>query len=235
MEEKIIETLPIQITIGKITEQIVEEIKDGARTDISLQQINTMPTIERNLRDYVRLVPQLSIIGDGISVAGMNNRYNTIYIDGAVNNDVYGLATAGTNGGQTGISPLSPDAIEQITVNVSPYDVSIGGFAGGSINAVTRSGSNQLQASAYSLFRSQRLAGTSPDAAQTKLDAFTARTSGFRIGAPIIKDKLFLFLNAEVQRDETPHPFDANTYLGASSVIRIDSLTQKLGEYGYNP
>lgn len=234
MEEKVIETLPIRITVKKITE-VVEEIKDGARTDISLQQINTMPTIERNLRDYVRLVPQLSIIGDGISVAGMNNRYNTIYIDGAVNNDVYGLATAGTNGGQTGISPLSPDAIEQITVNVSPYDVSIGGFAGGSINAVTRSGSNQLQASAYSLFRSQRLAGTSPDAAQTKLDAFTARTSGFRIGAPIIKNKLFLFLNAEVQRDETPRPFDASTYLGASSVIRIDSLTQKLGEYDYNP
>ena len=84
-----------------------------------------------------------------ISFNGMNNRYNSIYIDGAVNNDVFGLAGSGTNGGQTGVSPISLDAIEEFQIALAPFDVRVAGFAGAAINAVTRSGSNNFEASVY--------------------------------------------------------------------------------------
>lgn len=234
MEEKTMSIAPVEIVTEKIAANM-QNLQSGANSEVEVQQIANIPTTERNFRDYVRFIPQINIIGDGISVAGTNNRYNTIYIDGAVNNDVFGLATSGTNGGQTGISPISPDAIEQIAVNISPYDVRQGGFAGGSINAVTRSGSNHVQGSAYYLFRNQALAGVSPDASSSKLAPFMARTAGFRVGAPLIKDKLFLFVNAEVQRDETPKPFDASSYLGKSNAAMLDSFSHALKSLGYDP
>ena len=83
-----------------------------------------------------------------VSIAGQNNRYNAFYIDGALNNDVFGIAASGTNGGQANIPPISLDAIDQIQVSISPYDASLSGFTGGGINAITRSGTNTLQGSA---------------------------------------------------------------------------------------
>ena len=99
----------------------------------------------------------------GISIAGANNRYNSIFIDGAVNNDVFGLSETGTNGGQANsISPISIDAIEEFQVVIAPFDVRLGGFAGGGINAVTRSGSNKFSGSVYTFFRNENLSGKTP-------------------------------------------------------------------------
>ncbi|MEL6135210.1 MAG: carboxypeptidase regulatory-like domain-containing protein [Bacteroidota bacterium] len=200
--------------------------RTGAETVVTEAQINALPTVARAIGDFARLTPQATVRegGDGfsISIAGQNNRYNAIYIDGAVNNDVFGLAGSGTNGGQTGVSPFSLDAIEELQISVAPFDVRIGGFAGGAINAVTRSGSNNIEASVYGFGRNQGTAGLKPDrpdraeweadnpgldyADEFNLADFNATVAGFRIGGPIIKDKAFFFVNAELQNEETPLP-----------------------------
>ena len=110
--------------------------RGGAETNIGRDKMQNLPSVGRNVSDYLRYVPQAKVTADGgVSLAGQNNRYNAFYIDGAVNNDVFGLAASGTNGGQAGISPISIDAIDQFQVVLSPYDLSLGNFTGGGINA----------------------------------------------------------------------------------------------------
>src|SRR5690606_9536790 len=133
----------------------------------------------------------------GISFAGQNNRYNQFAIDGTVNNDVFGLSASGTNGGQTGVQPISLDAIEQVQVVLAPYDVRLGGFTGGGINAITRSGTNNFEGSVFYFGNNEKLVGKSPDEARTRLDEYTDYQTGFRLGGPILKDKLFFFVNGE--------------------------------------
>jgi len=249
------QTFKLNVTLSETSTQLAEvavtgqRVKEynpfdgnqtGAQTVIGNDQINMMPTVARDLTDFTRLTPQASVRDDGaISIAGINNRYNAISIDGAVNNDVFGLAATGTNGGQTGGSPISMDAIEQFQVVLAPYDIRQSGFAGASINAVTRSGSNKVEGSAYYFMRNQNFAGLTPtdDATvdRTKLPEFSSATYGFRIGAPIIKNKLFLFANAEIGRDQTPKPFDFNTYQGDSPQSKIDQVADKLRSFGYEP
>ncbi len=193
--------------------------RTGAETYVSNAEIGKLPTLSRSIGDFVRLTPQANVNGGtgAITVAGINNRYNAISFDGAVNNDVFGLSASGTNGGQTGSTPISLDAIDQFQIVLAPYDVRQGGFAGASINAVTRRGTNEFEGSAYLLYRNESLAGNTPGEDiedRTKLDEFTAKTYGMRIGGPIIKNKLFFFMNAEFQRDETPQPFNFADYTG---------------------
>jgi len=215
--------------------------KTGADTKVSRRQVNTLPSVSRNIADFARLSPQAKVTGDDvISIAGQNNRYNTIFIDGAVNNDVFGLAGSGTNGGQTGVSPISLDAIETFQVSVAPFDVRQSGFAGGSINAITKSGTNTWTGSAYTFLRNEDLAGKTPvdlagTAGRQKLDEFSANIYGARIGGPIIKDKLFFFINYEREERETPQPFDISTYRGSTTASDITDLVNYLGTFGYNP
>ena len=214
--------------------------RTGAETNVSLQTIERMPTVGRNFSDYTRLTPQARVTQyGGIEIAGTNNRYNSIYIDGAVNNDVFGLSDMGTNGGQTGISPFSMDILEQVSIQLAPYDIKLGGFAGAGINAVTRRGNNEFQGSAYYVTRNEGFAGKTPtdreDAERTKLNPFTSNTYGFRLGGPIIKDKLFFFINAEIQNDETPQPFDFGTFQGSVTQEELGQLVSKLQGYGYDP
>lgn len=213
--------------------------RTGAETYVSNAEIAKLPTLSRSIGDFVRLTPQANVTGGtgAITVAGINNRYNAISFDGAVNNDVFGLAASGTNGGQTGANPISLDAIDQFQIVIAPYDVRQGGFAGASINAVTRRGTNEFEGSVYGLYRNQSLAGKTPGKdidTRTKLDEFTAKTYGVRVGGPIIKNKLFFFFNAEFQRDETPQPFDFTTYKGLSTQADLDAFAAKLATYGYD-
>jgi hypothetical protein len=225
---------------------LIDGNRTGPETVVSEEQINATPTVSRSLGDFTRLNPQVSLDegtdGYSISIAGINNRYNAIYIDGAVNNDVFGLAGSGTNGGQTGVSPISVDAIEQLQVAVAPFDVRQSGFAGGAINVVTRSGSNEFEGSAYYLWRNESLAGVTPgdeediSGERTGLAPFTARTYGARLGGPIVKNKLFFFVNAELQREETPLPFQFERYDGNSSLEDINGLSNLLiDRFNYDP
>ncbi len=243
--ETLIENFDLLENASNLTEVVVTAKvaqtsgKGGTETSIGRDKMANLPTVGRNISDYLRFVPQAKVTGDGgISLAGQNNRYNSFYIDGAVNNDVFGLSASGTNGGQAGIAPISIDAIDQFQVVLSPYDASLGNFTGGGINAITRSGTNNLSGSVYYFFRNEKLSGKTPvvaKSAATRLADFTNRTVGFRLGGAIIKNKLFFFINGEVQRDKRPQPFDFSTYSGASNQANLDALSSYLiTTYGYN-
>ena len=229
-----------EVVITAQANSIFDSNRTGSSTTIDSKKVNSLPSVSRSIADFARLTPEAQIREDNeISIAGQNNRYNALYVDGAVNNDVFGLAGAGTNGGQTGVNPISIDAIESFQVNVAPYDVRIGGFAGGAISAITKSGTNKFKGSAYYLFRNQNLSGRTPgledDEDGERLPDFTAKTYGATIGGPIIEDKLFFFLNYERQEDETPQPFEG-VYDGDSGLAGLDQFSDFLqSEFGYNP
>jgi hypothetical protein len=219
----------------------------GTSTQISTEAINNLPSISRGINDFLRVTPQASGYGsDGITFAGMNNRFNALYIDGAVNNDVFGLASSGTNGGQTGISPFSLDIIDQLQVVISPYDVTLGGFAGAGVNAVTRSGTNTLNTSVYRYLQNQTMVGKTNkvqadrlDIDRTEVSEFVQSQIGISLGGPIIKDRLFFFVNAEIQDDETPRPFSVTEYTSVAGraqeadLIRLRNHVSNT--YGYDP
>lgn len=178
--------------------------KTGASTNISRQTIAALPTLSRSLQDYTRITPQ----ANGNSFGGMNNRFNNITIDGAVNNDVFGLSGSGTPGGQASTTPISLDAIQEIQVVLAPYDITYGNFTGGGVNAVTRSGTNRLEGSAYYFVRNENTIGKDP-ISKIKSTAFSDKQYGLRIGGPIIKNKLFFFANGELARRTAPTQFNA--------------------------
>lgn len=121
MSEK--STTVSEVTITAKGKDLFDGNTTGYETSINNLTVVSVPSISRSLTDYTRLTPMVKNYGGGLTVAGINNRYNSIFIDGAVNNDVFGLASSGTNGGQLGISPISIDAIEQFQVVIAPYDV----------------------------------------------------------------------------------------------------------------
>lgn len=185
---------------------VINAGRTGAETNVSRAQIQQLPTLSRSLNDFTRLTPQAAG-GGSSSFGGANNRYNNITIDGAVNNDVFGLAGSGTPGGQAGTNPIALDAIDQIQVVLAPYDVTLGSFTGAGVNAVTRSGNNDFSASIYGFGRNQNTAGRSVNEPRTKLDEFYNYQTGFRVGGPIVKDKVFFFLNGEIARVSAPLGF----------------------------
>src|SRR3954454_16148315 len=142
------------ITVTARPDDVINPNHVGSTSTVAEKQIESLPTINRSLQDMARTNPYFTIDArddsqTAMQVAGRNNRYNNIQIDGAVNNDLFGLAATGTPGGQANTQPISLDAIEQIQLVVSPYDVRQGGFTGGGVNAVTRSGTNKLSGSLY--------------------------------------------------------------------------------------
>jgi len=204
--------------------------KTGASTNISRAQIATLPTLSRSLQDFTRLTPQ----ANGNSFGGVNNRYNNITIDGAVNNDVFGLAGSGTPGGQAGTTAISLDAIQEIQVVLAPYDITYGNFTGGGVNAVTRSGTNKFEGSVYHFFRNQNTIGNDP-VSGIKSTKFNDKQSGIRIGGPIIQNKLFFFVNGEVARRTAPTIFNAgetNALLTAADAKTLADYVQT--KYNYN-
>lgn len=217
----------------------------GAETKISQQQFVSLPSVSRNLQDYVRIVPQARVSGDGaMSFAGQNNKYNAFFIDGSNNNDLLGTALSGTNTGPTGSPPISIEALEEIKVLLSPYDVQYSSFTGASINAITRSGSNDFKSSAWYFFRNEKMAGRSPIPEEvpgspgilerSKLSSFTNQTTGIWASGPVTKNKLFYFLLLETQKELHPQPFAFSQYRGNSSMQQLFALADSLQKkYNY--
>lgn len=233
-----------EVQVIAVTSGVFDGNTTGSKTTVSQERLNTMPTISRGVSDFARLTPQAKINENGgIEVAGQSSKYNSFTIDGALQNDAFGLASSGTNGGQIGINPMSMDIIDQMTISLSPYDVTQSGFAGAGINAVTKSGTNRFKGSGYGYYRNENLAGKTPtdnsEIERKKLDEFTSKTYGVTLGGPIIKNKLFFFANAEFQRDETPKPFDFSDYASNASTpaskADVDALRNKVSnDYGYD-
>jgi hypothetical protein len=167
--------------------------RSGPVTNISTEQLQQLPTITRSLNDFLRTTPQASPTSQG-AIGGGNYRQNNITIDGSDFNNNFGI---GGNLPANGY-PVSLDAIEALTVNISPFDVRQSGFVGSAVNAVTRSGSNQVQGSVYGFYRNQNYLGKKVGSTELPpINNTSVKQYGFRIGGPIVKDKLFFFLNAE--------------------------------------
>ena len=187
--------------------------KTGAGASFGRGAVENTPSIDRSIYDVVQYTPQATLTkGGGISFSGTNNRYNSFQVDGAVANDAFGLASSGTNGGQTGANPIALDAIDEIQVVVAPFDVRQSGFTGGAINAITKSGTNTVTGSAYSYINNQDMIGKTPGILQDgqtreKYAQQFTQTYGFTIGAPIIKNKLFIFASAEYKRNSSPNVY----------------------------
>lgn len=230
------------VSVNTIRKKTEFSGKGGAETTIGRDKMENLPTVGRNLQDFLRFTPQAKFSGSngnvaGVSIAGQNNRFNSFFVDGAVNNDVFGLSASGTNGGQAGIGPISIDAIDQFQVMISPYDASIGNFTGGGINATTRSGTNRTQGSVYYFLQNQNLAGKTPTGLKedaTKFNNFKTYTAGFRIGGAIKKNKLFYFLNAELVENTRPQPFDLSQFRGTFTKTDIDNIVSTVkSRYNY--
>jgi outer membrane receptor for ferrienterochelin and colicin len=218
-----------EVTVTYNKNAIISPEHVGASTNISQEELSTLPTINRNIDDYARLVPQAqprksSTDGStqGISFAGESNRYNQFTIDGANSTDIFGLAATGTNGGQASINPIPFDAIDQVQIILDPYDVTLSGFTGGGVNAVTRSGTNEIHGSAYGFNQSQSLVGKGPDG-NDPYGTFHDWVYGARVGGPIIKNKLFYFVNFEAERRSQPVSYQPGT---STSQINTDSLNE---------
>ena len=189
----------------------------GTGKNISSEQVKNMPTISRSITDITRLTPQGSRDN---SFGGTNFRYNNVTIDGAVNNDAIGFSpsqggqtgTSGMNGSSTRTNPVSLDAIEDMQVYLAPFDVKIGNFTGGSVNAVTRSGTNTVTGSVYGLGRNAALTSKDRVGGLGKMNSdFYDYQAGFRVGFPIIKNKLFFFSNEEITRRQDPTQLSVGT------------------------
>ncbi|GAB3911762.1 TonB-dependent receptor [Mucilaginibacter boryungensis] len=208
--------------------------KTGASTRINQNQLRNMPSLTRSLQDLTRLTPQSS----NNSFQGTNYRYNNVTLDGAINNDAIGFSpslggqnnVSGQVGSSTRTSPVSLDAIQDIQVYVAPYDIKIGNVLGGSINAVTRSGTNTVTGSVYGFGRGAFLIGPNRIPANVGGDnskepsAFHDFQFGARVGLPIVKDKLFFFTNEEFARRKDPVIFPAGS-AGANPILSAQDAT----------
>jgi hypothetical protein len=189
-----------EIIISGVEDKMMSSKRTGAMTNINTRQILSMPTIQRSINDITRLTPQATSTSNG-AIGGGNYRQNYITIDGSDFNNTFGIGTNLPAGG----SPISIDAIEEISVNIAPFDVRQSGFVGSAVNAVTRAGTNDFQGSAYTFFRNQNQQGNKVgDNAEIVRQNLQVNTYGFRLGGPIIKNKLFFFVNAETGRETRP-------------------------------
>lgn len=170
----------------------------GASTTIPREALAAFPTIGRTITDFTRLVPQSS----GSSFAGQDNRLNNFTLDGSSFNNSFGLS--GQPGGRTGVSPIPIDAIEQLQVNIAPFDVRQGGFTGAGVNAVTKSGTNEFKGAFYYTTRNQGLVGDSSAGVFFNKGKFKFTQPGGYISGPIIKNKLFFFFNYDEDQLASP-------------------------------
>jgi len=208
-----IELVSEDITVAEVIvvgdrNPIFSSDRTGAATAITNQNLNRLPTVSRNINDFTRLSPQAS----GNSFAGQDGRLNNITVDGSYFNNSFGLGSGSNPGGRTGVSPISLDAIDQISINVAPYDVRQGNFVGAGINTVTRSGTNEFTGSVYGFSRNNTLVGTKAGEKDFNPGEFDYKQYGFRLGGPIIKNKLFFFGSFEDEKNISPGTvFRANT------------------------
>ncbi|HXH98659.1 MAG TPA: carboxypeptidase regulatory-like domain-containing protein [Sphingobacteriaceae bacterium] len=179
---------------------ILNSSRMGTSTNINSMQLATLPTINRSITDFIRTTPQAS--GNGF--AGRDGRYNNLQVDGANLNNNFGLSSDPLPGG--GAQPISLDAYEEISVNIAPYDVRQSGFTGAGINAVTKSGTNSFHGTAYTYFRNQDFIGTKvgDNSIKSQIQDSKSNIYGFSLGGPIIKNKLFFFVNAESEKNIVP-------------------------------
>lgn len=230
-----------EVVVTSSASNLFSNERTGANTSITNEAISRLPTISRNINDFTRLTPQ----SNGQSFAGQDSRLNNITVDGSYFNNSFGLGSGSNPGGRTGVSPISLDAIEQISVNVAPYDVRQGNFTGAGVNTVTRSGTNEFSGSAYYFWRNNNNVGTEAGENTFNPGDFTYNQIGFRVGGPIIKDKLFFFASFEDEAEARPgttwranrgEPIEGNvTRVLASDLDQLSGFLRDKFDYETGP
>ena len=216
----------------------------GATTNLSASQIEAVPTVSRSMNDILKLTPQGANVGSGFAVAGGNYRQSYVTVDGAAFNNAFGI---GGNLPGNGL-PISLDALYQLSVSSTPFDVRLSGFTGGAINAVTKSGTNQFKGTAYNYTTNAHLRGNKVDDYELTRNQSHSTTWGASFGGPIIKDKLFFFVNGEYEANVSAGPSgiartsESEEWNASSGIVHrplasdLDKLVTYLGEkYNYNP
>ena len=216
----------------------------GATTSIHADQIEAVPTVSRSMNDLLKLTPQGANVGSGFSVGGGNYRQSYVTVDGAAFNNAFGIGGNLPGNG----SPISLDALDQISVSSSPYDVRLSGFTGGAISAVTKSGTNQFKGTAYMYTTNSHLRGNKVSDYELNRLQSHSTTWGASFGGPIIKDKLFFFANGEYQNNISAGPSGtarvnaSDEWSPSSGTVHrplqsdMDNMLSFLSKnYGYNP
>lgn len=210
LPEEALEVGALEVTAER--DAIMSASRTGAATSISRQAIQTLPTITGRIEDFVRLTPQFNpnSTGYGASFAGQDGRLNNITVDGSYFNNSFGLASL--PGDRTSVAPISLEAIEQLQVNISPYDVRQGNFVGANVNTVTKSGTNEYSGSIYTTTRNQDWVGTKAKELEFDPGTFKYNRYGASVSGPILKNKLFFYVNYEGDKLTQPGTtFLANT------------------------
>ena len=226
-------------------------LSQGSSTNVSAEQISTLPTVTRSINDVLALSPHASSTSLGLAIGGGNFRQSYVTVDGASFHNAYGIGSNLPAGG----TPITFDALESVSISVAPFDVRQGGFTGGYVNAVTKSGTNQLHASVYDYFTSDKLTGTRfghkgddgryPN--NLSLGQSLLNTAGFSVGGPIVKNKLFYFINFEYETDiaagqmryarqNESADWGSGTQYNRPTVDKMDKIRQYLIKtYKYDP
>ncbi|MFM2137986.1 MAG: hypothetical protein RJA57_293, partial [Bacteroidota bacterium] len=229
----------VVVTAGR-RNPIFNASRTGAATSIGKREITVLPNISRSLGTLSSLTPQ----ANGQSIGGGHARQNNVTIDGADFNNTFGILSGGTIPAQG--TPISIDAIEEFSVNITPFDVRQAGFIGSAINAVTRSGTNTVSASVYTYWRNQDMTGNRVENTKFDRQRIQFNQYGFRIGGPIIKDKLFYFVNYEQDKSTFPGQskiasataasFGTANNIARPTVAELDAIRSYLiATYGYDP
>jgi hypothetical protein len=228
-----------EVVVSGEQDNVLNSNRTGAATYIDLDQIQSLPTIKRSVRDLTRLDPR----SDGnYSFGGKNWLYNNISLDGSYFNNSFGLDDPAP-GGQSNAEPIPFEAVDQVQVSIAPYDIRQGGFTGAGINTVTKSGTNQLKVSAYSFIRSEAFVGNTVSGEDVLANpSLSFNQSGFSVSGPIIPNSLFFFINSEIERREDPgSDFVANkggavdfgeSRVTATEMDRIRNIMMNV--YGYD-
>ena len=230
----------VVVTSGTRNYSILSSERSGTQTNVSSRDLANLPSISRSITDFTKYTPQ----AQGNSFSGRDGRFNTITIDGAAFNNNFGLSSNPLPGGNA--QPIALDAIEEVSVNIAPYDVRMSQFTGASINAVTRSGDNTYKGSIYTYMRPKSFTGNTVNG--TDVIGANNRSSqnyGFRAGGPIIRNKLFFFVSGEYEKELIPgvdwKPSTdgvANSDLKISRTTEADMLRVKnflMSTYNYDP
>jgi hypothetical protein len=221
MEPATVRLETVQVTVQ--ANPLRDATRTGPSTTLSDSTVHSLATLNRDFQGLLETAPQVSFAQGNLSIAGQNNRFNNILIDGSVNNDLFGLADNGLPGGQIGSRAISLEAVQELQLQVAPFDVRLGGFTGGLLNVVTKSGTNAFHGSAFEYFYNQSLVGS--DVFGQHPSAFATHQFGASVGGPIVKNVAHFFVAFEQRQTESPV-----TSLGPNDAINIPRLGYTAGE-----
>jgi len=239
LTEQAVSLSEVVVSAG-VTNPILNSDRTGASMNISSREINNLPSISRSITDFTRMTPQ----SNGTSFAGRDGRFNTVTIDGAAFNNNFGLSSNALPGGTA--QPVSLDAIEEVSVNIAPYDVRQSSFTGAAINAVTKSGDNNWKASVYTYLRPKFFTGEKVGESIVKgARDRESQMYGITVGGPIIKNKLFFFVSGEFEKETSPSGawepstngvVDLTNKISRTTITDLErAKTHLMNTYGYDP